>query len=97
MKSIKVPGTSTDDIFIGKFLSRSNQGLVQVHVASGLCQALRNDLIFLASKGIKQTKTEIKHSSESVSSTEEDGKPKPSDRVHDVLNVKCNKYITYYF
>ena len=56
-----------------------------------------DDLIFLASKGIKQTKSEIKHSSESVSSTEEDGKPKPSDRVHDVLNVKCNKYITYYF
>ena len=91
MKSIKVPGTSTDDIFIGKFWSRSSSGMVQVHVASGLCQALRNNLIFLASKGIKQTKSEIKHSSESVSSTEEDGKP--SDQVHDVWNVRCNKHL----
>ena len=78
MKSIKVPGTPTDDIFVGK---SSRSGLVNWH--------LTNDYTFPASKGPtqvlnKQTKSEIKHSSESVSSAEGDGKS--ADQVHDDLS-----------
>ena len=59
--------------------------------------AFTNDFIFPASKGTiqvlnKQTKSEIKHSSDSMSSAEGEGKS--SDQVYDVFNVINNqKYV----
>ena len=88
MKSITVPGTSTDDVFIGKFCWKRVISPGHVLTSKSLkSEFKRADIdkpfIFPASKGVlnKKKNSESKNSSDSVSSGEE-GRKSP-DQAND--------------